>query len=153
MHAILRLAVIIPLLTLQLAARGIQTESAGKTDSAQGVWQFFADGSLDPCHYTILYSVSMVSPSDGWAVGRGNSLFHWNGNAWLPVSSPIPVQLRAIKILSASDGWAVGETILHWDGSAWRETPHPEFSLLHALDMLSATDGWAVGESGAILHW
>jgi hypothetical protein len=31
-----------------------------------------------------LYSVDMVSPSDGWAVGRYGTIIQWTGSEWVP---------------------------------------------------------------------
>jgi hypothetical protein len=65
--------------------------------------------------------------------------------------------LYAVDMLSADDGWAVGDqgVILHWDGQAWSHVPGPTTEPLYALDMLSSTDGWAGGgsEPGVLLHW
>ena len=33
-----------------------------------------------------LRSVSMVSPSDGWAVGHGGTILHWDGVTWTQVA-------------------------------------------------------------------
>lgn len=100
-----------------------------------------------------LFSVSMISPSDGWAVGgedwsaanaNGEGeviLYHFTGNTWKRVSVEIsdpaephaqyPV-LRAVSMINSHDGWAVGATtkgqveaiFLHYNGRDWqRESP------------------------------
>ncbi len=58
-------------------------------------------------------------------------------------------------MLSASDGWSVGEagTAYRWNGAAWSKVPTPRTELLNDVHMVAASDGWAVGEAGAILRW
>ena len=102
-----------------------------------------------------LSGVSVLSPSDAWAVGasgHGHSPFspqntlvlHWNGTAWARVASPSPGRsplndsLSGVSVLSASDAWAVGASghghsvfspqktlVLHWNGTRWTQVPAP----------------------------
>jgi hypothetical protein len=98
-----------------------------------------------------LHSISMVSPSEGWAVGgqdwntSGNDdgsgttvLYHYKDGRWTPIYIPIsdpdipdglhPV-LQAVSMVSATDGWAAGSFVegsvkaffLHYDGKSWKE--------------------------------
>ncbi|MBK9232831.1 MAG: hypothetical protein IPO15_18825 [Anaerolineae bacterium] len=116
----------------------------------------------NPCQLS-LSSAAMVSPTDGWAVGEGGIILHWNGSVWSQVTSPITGWLLSVAMVSTTDGWAVGEggVILHWNGSTWSSAPvslaakaaSPLTSSLHSVDMTSASDGWIVGEAGIILHW
>lgn len=57
-------------------------------------------------------------------------------------------------MVSATDGWAVGEagTILRWDGLTWTLTASPTEQWLSAVAMVTATDGWAVADPD-MLHW
>ena len=58
-------------------------------------------------------------------------------------------------MVSASDGWAVGEGIaLHWDGTKWQSVANPSTSgWLNSVVMVSADDGWAVGPYNDIFRW
>lgn len=129
-----------------------------------------------------LLGVTVVSPSDVWAVGlhcpsicggvpQGAHplVRHWNGTGWSTV--PVPARgsvgaLYAVSKTSASDVWAVGTSagqslILHWDGTTWSEVSSPPVSVLYGVSARSATDVWAVGEEDSgtgttdtvILHW
>lgn len=107
-----------------------------------------------------LSDISMVTPSDGWAVG--SDILHWDGHRWSHVANPVSDLLTSVDMVSATDGWAVGVngTILHWDGIAWTPWPSPTWMNLLDITMLSATDGWAVGgwrganeDANIILHW
>ncbi|RPJ44002.1 MAG: right-handed parallel beta-helix repeat-containing protein, partial [Chloroflexi bacterium] len=71
------------------------------------------------------------------------------------------VWLTDMEMLSASDGWAVGEQggILRWNGSVWSpfSAPNQPYTL-YDLDMLSTNEGWAVGyqmrdERAALVRW
>lgn len=72
---------------------------------------------------------------------------------WDP--EPCPITLYAVDMLSAAEGWAVGEggTILRWDGRRWRPQASPTTQTLRAVSMVSASDGWAAGANGTLLRW
>jgi hypothetical protein len=120
----------------------------------------------------LLNGVRASSPASVWAVGRfGDSagtdhalIEHWDGTTWSVVPSPSPAgsELTAVRVVSARDVWAVGDTfngtssrtlILHWNGAAWRQvaSPNPghptDSDVLAAVTATSATSAWAVGES------
>jgi len=77
-----------------------------------------------------LRSIAMVSSTDGWAVGGGTHTNHWgctyagwefkrwDGAAWVDVGNPGGRQLNAVTMLSANEGWAVGNgAILRYTGA------------------------------------
>ncbi len=108
-----------------------------------------------------LYSVAMLSATDGWAVGEVGTILHWNGSSWSLVSGPNSCKLRSVAMVSAGNGWVVGgdnscsqpSVILHWDGGSWSEVDSPVSQTLNSVTMISANEGWAVGEAGTILHY
>jgi hypothetical protein len=96
--------------------------------------------------------------------------FHWNGTAWsqVPLPHPSRYELLAVKALSATDAWAVGDgetgvMVLHWNGTAWSRAATPGIpgsAALEAVTALSPTDAWAVGDvftstgdQSLVLHW
>lgn len=133
-----------------------------------------------------LLDVAMVSPTEGWAVGysisftfltctvrsdQGNRpiscgienlgqgtvlLMHYMHGTWTPIHLPLHGQLTSISMLSATDGWAIGnvdnspdDLFLHYDGHTWKQVhanAPPVFGT-HQLLMLSDTDGWAISFS------
>jgi photosystem II stability/assembly factor-like uncharacterized protein len=106
---------------------------------------------------TDLYSVSMVSPSEGWAVGGSGSspeILHYNGGTWMQTPAP-PVNgiLRSVFMVDGSNGWAVGDNgaILRYSGS-WGSVSAPTTNTLRSIFMVSAGDGWAVGDGGTIIR-
>jgi hypothetical protein len=118
----------------------------------------------NPSPYGLL-GISMLSASDGWAVGGSqfycpaetncSIISRWNGTQWSRLDSPTTKSLYAIAMNSATDGWAVGANgaILKWNGVAWLVFSSPVTSHLYSIAMFSATDGWIVGAQGTILHW
>ncbi len=108
-----------------------------------------------------LFSLSMLSADDGWAVGTQGTILHYTGGNWVSVKSPIDTYLLAISMANANDGWIVGAshyngttqlgTMLHYVNGAWTLTPNPTTSYLDAITMLSPYEGWAVGRD--ILHY
>lgn len=109
-----------------------------------------------------LYSISMVSTTDGWVVGYDFDLqealtLHWDGSTWQKVDNPAESIIESISMLSSDNGWAVGwgnydfdrqvwySTILHWNGQEWQIVDTPDGNFLRDIAMVSASDGWAVG--------
>lgn len=78
-------------------------------------------------------------------------------DTWRTVPSPTGNSLWGVDMVSASEGWAVGDsgTILHRNGTIWQSVPSPTTHDLLSVDMVSAEEGWAVGGGGAdtILHY
>jgi photosystem II stability/assembly factor-like uncharacterized protein len=109
-----------------------------------------------------LYSVFMVSPTEGWAVGAslggGSNIYHYTGGAWTSFPSPVLASsLRSVFMVSPTDGWAVGDggVILHYTGGIWTGpvSPGTTTNNLVGVFMVSSTEGWAVGRAGTILHY
>jgi len=97
--------------------------------------------------------LEMISPTDGWAVG--STIARQSGDSWVVYGSPVTESLNAISMVSANDGWIVGEagTILHWDGLAWTAVASPTSENIWDIEMLQSDHGWAVGGNGTILRW
>jgi alpha-tubulin suppressor-like RCC1 family protein len=126
-------------------------------------------------------AVTVVSPSDVWAVGddlEATVSEHWNGHAWSVVSTPLlqngaaPTNfLTGVGSAGSHDIWASGYEgnvnqqnfmipyVLNWNGKSWKlvEVPNPgsEGSQLRALAVVSPTDVWTAGQTqetdGALL--
>jgi hypothetical protein len=124
---------------------------------------------------TELVAVSLLSPTDGWAVGSAGSdtstrtfIVHWDGYAWIQVPSPSPSprhnRLNAVAALAPDDVWAVGHSseaadpeatntlVLHWDGVTWTQEPSPSPGVLDVDELLGVAvtreSVWAVGYTG-----
>jgi hypothetical protein len=120
-----------------------------------------------------LLSVSMVSATEGWAMGL-NDMLHYHDGTWAPVAYPSlpsgsassrPVML-SVDMISPTDGWAVGTpdgftegqgnngVILHYLNGSWTLVSSPvEPDGLSSVAMVSPSEGWAVGGGGVILHY
>jgi hypothetical protein len=143
----------------------------------------------------------MVSPTEGWAVGHTtpppdypNSnvpqvppgqnyvdpvLLHYIQGRWsqaaLPMFNPNwgAIELNSIAMVSSSEGWAVGNSVLppgadgfqigivlHFLNGQWSVTYEQRSSRISAIFMRSASDGWMVGisdysqqQQGLLLHY
>ncbi len=102
-----------------------------------------------------LWSVDVISTSDGWAVGAGGVIIRWNGGLWSIVRSPTSNTLYSVDMVSTNEGWAVGGsgTIVRWNGVSWIAYVSPTTTDLYSVDMINAKDGWAVGASGTVIRW
>ncbi len=117
----------------------------------------------DPGEGSELHSVAAVAANDVWAVGFQSSsalLEHWDGTQWQLAAAPSVVydQLMSVSMLSATEGWAVGDQIfsagrtqpltLHWDGIAWSRIPtltHPVSDRITGVAALAPNDVWMIG--------
>ncbi len=83
---------------------------------------------------------------------------HWNGHAWKRVTSPTPTGappgggLSGVAVTSASNAWAVGETLSrtlveHWNGHGWKLLKNPAGgeTSLDGVAAISPRNAWAVG--------
>ena len=118
--------------------------------------------------YNDLWDITVVSPSDIWAVGTYNEpgtsrsqLVHWNGSTWTHTSLPFIAGgsfLNSIDAISGTDIWAVGGQAgspirppytIHFDGSNWTEFPASNpgtfRNYFSAVDGIASNDVWAVG--------
>jgi len=104
---------------------------------------------------TPLFGISMLSATDGWAVGYSGVILHYNGQTWNSFNSPTSAVLRSIAMTSENDGWAVGYggTLLHYNGHTWAVQTSPTTNDLYSISMASAQEGWAVGSTGTLLHY
>ncbi len=132
-----------------------------------------------------LRGISMVSATEGWAVGDrrrcgnpGPTFLRYAAGVWrcpgagvisAAVASQADKDLLGIFMVSANDGWAVGQTgggggatcptnqgrILHWNGAlgTWSCAPSNVNQDLNGVACASANDCWAVGNAGTIIHW
>jgi hypothetical protein len=148
-------------------------------------WAIVSSPSVIDTQDDELDSVTCTSASDCWAVGSyydnadigtgyRTLIEHWDGTAWVIVSSPNKSAtgsylLTSVACVSASDCWAVGDgggTLTeHWDGTSWAIVSSPNtsaagFDSLASVTCVSASDCWAVGGSSTdniyqtlIEHW
>jgi photosystem II stability/assembly factor-like uncharacterized protein len=122
------------------------------TSGLGGGWNFQGTAPGTP-----LFSVFMVSPTEGWAVGANGVIFHYFGGTWTSFSTPVSTSLRSVFMLSPTEGWAAGDqgTILHYSGGIWTGpvSPGTTSNNLLSIFMLSGTEGWASGAVGTIVHY
>jgi hypothetical protein len=99
----------------------------------------------------------MLSVNEGWAVGEGGVILHYQNGQWMvatiikkssPFGSPLGIDINAISMLSASEGWAVGRDGLtaHYSGGKWTlvDQGNAHYSFF-GVSMISADEGWARG--------
>lgn len=70
-----------------------------------------------------LRAVSVVTPSDVFAVGKGGVILRRRNNEWSAMQSNTTADLYGVWALSGSDAWAVGDggVVLRWDGNSWAQ--------------------------------
>lgn len=127
----------------------------------------------DPNHTPgVLHSITVISPTDAWAVGgyqaetqatRNAPLIeHWNGVTWSPTPVPALVNtgrfheqtLIAVAGISPNDVWALGNAspngatylnrLLHWNGQNWIRVTAAEPSTTSGLGSVSLLTALAI---------
>ena len=118
-----------------------------------------------------VYTISMDSPTDGWAIGDATplaqpsnapaqmtaALYHYDGRQWrlaqrVPgMGATGPIGAAYLKMLLPRDGWIFdgADTLLHYDGTSWKPVSitlagNEHVTHLNALDFASSTEGYAV---------
>lgn len=123
-----------------------------------------------------LRGLSMLSATDGWAVGDDTTC-RWDGNRWnlVPSLQPRPLnfeivyQLRDVSAAAPDDAWAVGSVVFdfgeflefgsfteHWNGSEWERVQNPSGTSINGVEALAPNDVWAVGQGltgPVIVRW
>lgn len=138
-------------------------------------WSIVASPNMGSADNT-LYSVSMVSATDAWAVGyytilnaSGGTVYkslaeHWNGATWSVVATPnigsFSNVFYGVDAVSSNDVWAVGtfagsnrgprSLLEHWDGASWNPVASPSLGIvadsLYSVEAIAQNDVWAVGQ-------
>ncbi|HEY3993137.1 MAG TPA: hypothetical protein VGM01_09690 [Ktedonobacteraceae bacterium] len=107
-------------------------------------------------------SISMLSSSDGWAVGLGQeNMLRYQQGQWRAFLSPnASANLQTIAMVSADEGWTMGidgannqGVIYHYIDGKWTSVTSPTNQAMTHLVMLSPNEGWAVGTAATILHY
>jgi hypothetical protein len=142
-----------------------------------------ASGAASPAalRLPIIGQIVMVSPRDGWAVGRGigeSRIMHYSNGQWQVRDDGLPTYVEAgVTMLSADEGWAFVDPlpdtpseIWHFQANAWTRavqistlasTPLVDTGGLgcgpgteiHAIAASSPRDIWAVGDNGCMVHY
>jgi len=68
-------------------------------------WAIVRQGAV----ITPLNAVAIIGPDDVWTVGAQGLALHYDGNNWLPGSTPITLELMGVDFPDSFNGWAVGE--------------------------------------------
>ena len=160
---------LVAVLLLSLFA-GYLFATHGRPQSPQRKRTITATATITPGSQTSMTSIAMLSPDDGWAMGQtyhtGNSgedpayVLRYTNGRWVPVKTEIRGRIGAIKLFSASDGWAVGDWVYHYDGSAWRQImlPGNQGGYFASLAAVSPTAIWIASQDpddnrARILHY
>ena len=103
-----------------------------------------------------LLAIWGTSATDVFAVGNLGIILHYNGTAWLPMSSGISgADLTAVWGISPAEVYAVGfaGNILKYNGTNWSSMTSNVTAHIYDIWGSSASDIYAVGAGGMILHY
>jgi hypothetical protein len=100
-----------------------------------------------------LNDIWFFSSDDGWAVGDGGKILHFNGQQWNPVVSNTNRGLQGLWFTDPDNGWAVGNygTILRYESGTWSSVVSNTTLNLKSVCFITPSNGWAVGDG--FLHY
>jgi hypothetical protein len=115
----------------------------------QGTWRPVFSGPFD------LRGVSMVSASDGFAVGNGGVSFRGSGGAWSQVNTGTTQNINAVDAVTSTLAVAAanGGNALRWNGASWVGVGPGQPDNFTAVSLNSATDGWIGNAAGQLFRW
>lgn len=126
--------------------------------STEPTWQEVESPITTEC----LNSVFFTDENNGWIVGSGGTIIHWDGYKWKEWhESVVTKTFASVHGSDKNNVWAVGHdcTIIHFDGIKWSEFSAPwshyttDFLSIYCV---SAEESWIVGDSCGhplILHY
>lgn len=114
-----------------------------------------------------LNGLVMLSAKDGWAVGDGGIILHYQGSSWSQIPSGTTASLYGLSFgppstPSPNAGFTVGGSTgsaaaLFWNGVAWSVATSGLLSSagrLASVFLVSSSDAWTVdADAGGIWHW
>ncbi|MBE9492005.1 MAG: T9SS type A sorting domain-containing protein [Bacteroidetes bacterium] len=103
-----------------------------------------------------LHDIFFIDNTNGWVVGNGGNLIHYDGTEWTVIDTITDNDVFAVDFIDENNGIAVGAagTILYFDGTIWTEdTNSVTASNLFGISMVDANNAYAVGEEGTILNY
>ncbi len=133
-----------------------QTPSGSATSEPQGSW------TLERTEGADLLGLHFLDPTEGWVVGRGGLILHYDAGVWETQISPVTSDLHGVYMVSPNVGWTVGENtaFLRYLNGRWTvyEDDFIPADDYVAIGMTNNGKGWAIGRSGNILrysngHW
>lgn len=101
---------------------------------------------------TDLTGVDVTEDGNAWAVG-GSTILHYDGSQWQNFPASTGGTIRAIDMINANDGWAVGTSangdglVLRYTGGTWQPVQSGIKEDLNTVNALSSTEVWVGGKS------
>jgi hypothetical protein len=103
--------------------------------------------------------LSGLTLGQAYAVGDGGVIMRFDGSSWTQIPSPTGNRLNAIALLSATEGWAVGDnlTVLRLFNGQWSLYTKfgpisPANPNLRDVWIINSSEAWAAGD-GVILRY
>lgn len=127
----------------------------------------YQNGTWTPITVPIptVWDLAPVGPDDLWVIGnastldrKDSALAHFQGGRWTTTPAPDHALLHTLRMLSATDGYAIGwqpwpsrwtrhsdppAVVLHYDGTAWQTTQTGSDPAAQTIVLFDHTDGWA----------
>ena len=98
-----------------------------------------------------LTTISMLSPTRGYAIGR--HLIEYDGAGWIISPTHPPIRnIERLFVMSEKNIWVTQGTItfestlFHYNGNQWKEIQHPLANFIYAMHFLSDGKGWIGGD-------
>lgn len=122
------------------------------SDDLFGFWngvEWTQEGPFSGVPNQDIDGISMLSYTDGWAVGQSAKFYHWDGTSWNEEFDLGGTQLRDIDCVDSQNCWAVGNSgkIFEYNGTAWTEFVDFGSRTIRDVHCANVSDCWAVGNN------
>lgn len=118
-----------------------------------GQWYDVTQQAFPQTQGATLYSLDMVSPFEGWAVGD-NTILHFFNGIWQRVPTPVQGTFKSVDMIAPGVGYIVGESggsgvAMRFMGNlGWQPLATGIDKPLNSVSVLGPNSVWAVGDSG-----
>ena len=104
-----------------------------------------------------LRTLALLSRTDAWAGGKGDTLFHFDGEKWSAVHTEggAPDQtFLELSFSSPDSGWAVSSNaVFRWAGGRWTRSAIPAGLSPRTVAAAAGDDAWIFADNGTVLRW
>jgi hypothetical protein len=107
-------------------------------------------------HHALAGDLAVAGEGEAWVIDYFGAIGHYRDGEWELFHSPAGKGLTGIAMLSATEGWIIGEggLLLRWTGSgSWEAHRLKTKADLLDIHMLSGDSGWIVGRDSTLLYW
>lgn len=102
-----------------------------------------------------LTGISMVSSTDGFAVGGTGLALRGGSGGWLQTATGVTQTIRSVHSVNSNFAVAAGDNgqVIRWNGTTWGNISPGGATMFTGVSLNSQTSGWVSGDDGKMYPW